>query len=564
MDFNLADLFECVADHVADREALVGGDHRLTYRELDERSTCLAHGLAGLGVAAGDHVGLQLHDRVEHVEAMLACFKLRAVPVNVNWRYVGAELEYLFRDAGLHGIVYQGRFRAVVTEVARRVAALHLLVEVDDGSPEAGDHAHAHRYEDVLSLGSPVRDFGRRSGDDLYVLYTGGTTGAPKGVVWRQEDIFFAVLGGGNPGGSPIEQPEEIARTVTENRAHRLARYLPPGDPGPEQFVQLALGPLMHASGQWSALGTLVGGGRVVLYSHRHMDMGRVLDLVERERVASLNLVGDASARPLLEVLEARRGAWDTSSLRLLGSGGTMLSAEVKTRLFDLLPRLAAITEAVGSSEAPVQAVSVTTREGPVPASLQFGAREETVVLDEALRPVEPGSGQVGLLATRGRLPLGYHNDVARTQATFVDVGGVRWAMPGDMASVDADGSIRLLGRGATCINTGGEKVYPEEVEAVLAAHPQVADVVVVGADDDRFGQRVVAIVRPADPADPPGLDVLKEHCRPRLTGYKVPRALRIVPAIARSPAGKPDYRWARDVVAGEARPPRRSPREKR
>jgi acyl-CoA synthetase (AMP-forming)/AMP-acid ligase II len=382
------------------------------------------------------------------------------------------------------------------------------------------------------------------------VLYTGGTTGMPKGVVWRQEDMFFATLGGGNPGATPIDRPEEIAGTVLVNRSQRLTPFLSPGDPVPAQFVVLALGPLMHASGQWSALGTLLAGGTVVIYTGRSIDMEHVLALIERERVVMLTLVGDASARPLLEARETHPSRDDTASLQLLGSGGAILSADVKQRLLAAFPSVVAITEAIGSSESPVQAVAVTRRDGAPQQSLRFDARETTMVVDDDLRPVAPGSGAIGRLATRGRVPIGYYRDEERTARTFVEIDGARWALPGDMATVTADGSIQLLGRGSMCINTGGEKVYPEEVEAVVKGHAKIADAIVVGVPDDHFGQRVVVVAAAADPALPPNLGEIQAHCRSHLAGYKLPRALFIVEHVERSPAGKPDYRWAA-VVAG-------------
>ncbi|MDQ1466289.1 MAG: 3-oxocholest-4-en-26-oate---CoA ligase, partial [Actinomycetota bacterium] len=398
-----------------------------------------------------------------------------------------------------------------------------------------------------------TRAFGPRSADDHYVLYTGGTTGHPKGVVWRQEDILFATLGGGNPGGPPIERPEDLATTVVTNRAQRLTPFLPAGDPGPDRFVALALGPLMHASGQWSALGTLLAGGTVVLYTERSIDMARVLALVERERVVMLTLVGDASARPLLDELDAHPARYDTSSLRLLGSGGAILSGDSKERLLTAIPSLAAITEAIGSSESPVQAVAVARRDGATQQSLRFDARETTIVVDDQLRPIAAGSGAIGRLATRGRVPLGYYRDAERSARTFVEIDGARWAVPGDMATVEADGRIHLLGRGSMCINTGGEKVYPEEVEAVVKSHPKIADAIVVGAPDERLGSQVVVVATAADAGAPPTLAEIREHCRAQLAGYKLPRALVVVDHVERSPAGKPDYRWAADTAASAA-----------
>jgi acyl-CoA synthetase (AMP-forming)/AMP-acid ligase II len=305
----------------------------------------------------------------------------------------------------------------------------------------------------------------------------------------------------------------------------------------------------MHAGGQWSLLGTLLGGGKVVLYPERSADMARVLELVAQERVISLNLVGDAHAVPLLDELRARPDSYDTSSLRLMGSGGAMLSGDAKRELLERLPTVLAISEAVGSSEAPVEAISITTRDAAPAPSLHFTARPENAVLDDDLRPVMPGSGAVGRLAARGRVPLGYRNDPTRSASTFVEIDGERWTVTGDMATIDADGTIRLLGRGSMCINTGGEKVYPEEVESVLKLHDTVGDALVVGRRDARLGETVVALVQAAPGVAVPSLDELQAHCRKRLAGYKIPRALHAVERIERTPSGKPDYAWARQVV---------------
>jgi acyl-CoA synthetase (AMP-forming)/AMP-acid ligase II len=548
MEFNLADLLELVADTVPEREAVSCGKTRLSYAELDERATRLANALAGLGAGPGQHVGLYLNNCPEFIEGMLACFKIRAVPININYRYEEDELAYLFDDADLVAVVHHREFAPRIEAIRAGLTKLRHVIEVDDGSDLGPETLPSLAYEQLVSTGSPERRFARRSGDDHYVLYTGGTTGLPKGVVWRHEDILFATLGGGNPGRAPIGAPGDIAATVLDNRAQRIGPFLPEGDPGPDEFVSLALGPLMHASGQWSALGTLLGGGRTVLYPHRTMDMAKVLDLVESERVAMLTLVGDASGRPLLGELEARPGRTDTSSLRLLGSGGSILSGEVKDRLLAALPTVLAISEAIGSSEAPVQAVAVAKATGKPSSSLAFAGREMTMVVRDDLTPIAPGSGEVGRLATRGRIPIGYYNDPEKSAATFVTIDGERWSLPGDMAVVEKDGTIRLLGRGAMCINTGGEKVYPEEVEAVLKSHPKVVDTVIVGKRDPVWGERVVAVVQPVT-GSVPTLEELREHCRTHVAGYKAPRELHVVEQVVRTPSGKADYRWARQVA---------------
>jgi acyl-CoA synthetase (AMP-forming)/AMP-acid ligase II len=367
-------------------------------------------------------------------------------------------------------------------------------------------------------------------------------------VVWRQEDIYFTAIGGGNPGGTPLERPEDLVPAVLAAPNQRIGVFLGADDAGPGEFVAMSLGPLAHASGQWLALGTLLGAGTFVIFDAPSMDMAHVLELAERERVGMLTLVGDATARPLLDELRAHPGRWDTSSLRLLGSGGSILSGEVKDGLLAALPSVAAVLEAIGSSESPSQAIALTTRDAPPSRSLTFAPKPETMVVDDDLAPIAPGSGGVGRLATRGRAPLGYYKDPDASARTFVEIDGERWTLPGDMASVDADGTIHLHGRGSLCINTGGEKVYPEEVEAVLKTHDAVFDALVVGVPDARWGERVAAVVQIVDGADEPTLDGIDAHCRPVLAGYKVPRALRVVEEVRRNPAGKADYPWARSL----------------
>ena len=530
MQFNLADLFEAIADAVPDRIAVVFGDRRLTYRDLDERANRCAHALAGLGVEPGMHVGLYLRSSPEFVEAMLGCYKLRAVPINVNDRYVATEVASVASDADLAGIV------------------------MDEGRPGSPDELRSDdrwvlvagaAYEGALVATSPERDFEPRSGDDRYILYTGGTTGRPKGVVWRHEDIFFTAIGGGNPGGPPLERAEELVPAVLAKPSQRIGAFLPPDDPGPGEFIALSLGPLAHASGQWLALGTLLGAGTFVIYDEPSMSTDHVLELVERERIGMLTLVGDATARPLLDELQAHPTRWDTSSVRLLGSGGSILSGDVKDGLLEAMPSVAVVLEAIGSSESPSQAVSVTPQGAAPSRSLTFSPKPETMVVDDELRAIPAGSGRVGRLATRGRSPIGYYKDPDASARTFVEIDGERWTLPGDMASVDGDGIIHLHGRGSLCINTGGEKVYPDEVEAVLKTHPAVFDALVVGVADPKWGERVVAVVQPTDQSTPPVLGDLDAHCRASLAGYKVPRALHVVDTVRRNAAGKPDYAWA-------------------
>jgi acyl-CoA synthetase (AMP-forming)/AMP-acid ligase II len=551
MEYNLADLFECVAARVPEREALIWGDTRLTFRQLDERATRLAHGLVSLGVAPANHVGVFMYSRPEYLETMVAAYKVRSVPINVNYRYVADELVYLFDNADLVALVVEASFAPVVAEILDRLPKLRHVIVVDDGSDGASALPDAVAYEDLLAANSPRLDFASRSGDDAYIAYTGGTTGNPKGVVWRQEDIFFATM---TPG-IEVSRPESVADNAVAPIHPRLAALAEAGVTVPDMYVSYALGPLMHVSGHWSAWGAMLSGGRTVLHPSRQMDAETVLAMVEREGVTMLTIVGDSMGLPLVEALEAHPGRFDTTSVLMLGSGGSIMSGDVKDRLLIGFPSALMIIEAIGSSESPSQALSTTVRgQGPA-QTLRFVADEKTTVFDDDLRPVEPGSGAVGRLATMGRVPVGYYNDPEKSDRTFVTVDGVRWALPGDMASIEADLTIRLLGRGTLCINTGGEKVYPEEVEAVLKSYDRIVDAVIVGVPDPRFGERVAAVVEPVVGGDGPPLTLeeVQDFSRAHLAGHKVPRQLSVVGKVPRSPSGKADYTWAKEIARSGA-----------
>ena len=526
--FNLGDLFELVADAIPEREAIVAGERRLTYRQLEDRANRLAHHLLAAGVRAGDHVGLQLLNGTEYVEAMLGAFKIRAVPINVNYRYVDAELAHLFDDADLVAVVLHRQFSPRVAAVKPDLPLLHSLVVVEDGSGEPPPPG-AVGYEDALAGAPPERDFGPRSGDDIYCAYTGGTTGMPKGVLWRQEDIFFAAMGGGDPlqSGNFIDRPEEI-----------VDRLLDPG------MVTLATPPLMHVSAHWLAFVSLFSGGRLVVTPQGRFDPEAVWRLIGDEKVNVLVIVGDAMARPLADA--HREGRHDTSTLIVIGSGGAILSPSTKQKLSSLVPN-ALLVDGFGASETGTvgsrSSLPGTVGDDDLP---RFTLNEQTTVLDDQLRPVVPGSAMTGRLARRGHIPLGYYKDETKTASTFVEVDGVRWVLPGDMAKVEEDGTVVLLGRGSGSINTGGEKVYPEEVEAALKSHPAIFDTVVVGVPDERWGEAVVAVVEPR-PGERPTLDDVQSWSRTRMAGYKVPRQVVVVDKVLRSPSGKADYRWARD-----------------
>ena len=536
--FNLADLFERVVDAVPDREAIVSPARRLTFRELDERANRLANALAGLGVGAREHIGLQLLNGSEYLEGMLAAFKLRAVPINVNFRYVESELRHLYDDADLVAVIHHREFSPRVAEAAAGVGRVKHLVVVDDPSSAAVADG-AHSYEDLLTGASPERpDGSARTGDDAYIAYTGGTTGLPKGVVWRQEDIFFAAMGGGDvfQSGNFITTPEEIVERLPEVGA-----------------TILTTPPLMHVSAQWGVFSQLFGGGRIVFPPTGAFNADTVWQLVQDEAINILTIVGDAMARPLADAYAAAKDSgtpYDVSSLIVIGSGGATLSTTAKGKLAELLPTLM-IVDGFGSSETGIVGNKLHAA-GDESTQPRFTVNAQTNVLDENGRPVTPGSGAVGRLARKGHVPLGYYKDETKTKATFIEVDGERWVLPGDNAIVEEDGTVVLLGRGSTSINTGGEKVYPEEVETALMTSPEVADAVVVGLPDERWGERVVAVVK-AKPGSAPTLDALQEHVRGSLARYKAPRALVIVDAIERTPAGKPDYKWAREIAEKNA-----------
>jgi acyl-CoA synthetase (AMP-forming)/AMP-acid ligase II len=543
MAYNIADLFEHTVDSVADREVLVVGDERRSYGQLERRANQLAHHLAAQGIGAGDHIGVYGSNSVEWIEAALAAYKVRAVPVNVNYRYVEEELKYLFDNADFKAVVYDREFAPRIEAVRGSLPLLQHLVHIDDGGTTDVDDALAALgsvpFEDAMASGSPERDFEPRSGDDHYVLYTGGTTGMPKGVVWRQEDVFFA-LGGGIDAYTNERVADEWALAQKAKAVESPLR-------------SLNLPPLMHGAAQWGFLRFAFEGNLIAML--RKFDAHEVWRMVERERINNVSITGDAMARPMIEALEEMGGpaALDLSSMFVLASTAEIFSTTVKDQYLELFPNLM-IVDAIGSSETGANGMRVvgkgdTQNSGGGPT---VQAARDAVVLDEGFNEIEPGSGRQGRLARRGNVPIAYYKDPAKSAETFV-VGpsGSRYALAGDMAILEADGTITLLGRGSQCINSGGEKIFPEEVESALKAHPAVFDAIVVGAPDERWGQRVVAVVQ-AREGETPTLEDLDAHCRGYLAGYKVPKELHLVTEVVRSPSGKPDYPWAGKVARGE------------
>jgi acyl-CoA synthetase (AMP-forming)/AMP-acid ligase II len=543
MAYNIADLFEHTVDSVADREVLVVGDERRSYGQLEERANRLAHHLAAHGIGPGDHVGVYGSNSIEWIETALAAYKVRAVPVNVNYRYVEEELRYLFDNADLNAVVYDRELAPRLHAVRDSLPLLRHLIHVDDGTDAVADELLAELgsipFEEAMASGAPDRDFPARSADDHYVLYTGGTTGMPKGVVWRHEDVFFA-LGGG----IDAYTNERVADEWTLAEKAKLVDA---------PLRTLNLPPLMHGAAQWGFLRFAFEGNLVVML--RRFDAHEVWRTIEREGINSVSITGDAMARPMIEALDELGGptALDLSSLFVLASTAAIFSPTVKDRYLDAFPNLL-IVDAIGSSETGANGMRMvgkgdTQNKGGGPT---VQAARDAVVLDDELREVAPGSGQTGRLARRGNVPVAYYKDPEKSAATFVTgANGSRYALAGDMAILEGDGTITLLGRGSQCINSGGEKIFPEEVESALKAHPGVFDAIVVGVPDDRWGQRVAAVVQPREGAVPT-LEDLDAHCRGYVAGYKVPRELHLVSEVVRSPSGKPDYPWATKVARGE------------
>jgi acyl-CoA synthetase (AMP-forming)/AMP-acid ligase II len=545
MAYNIADLFEHTVDSVADREVLVVGEQRRTYAQLEARANQMAHHLAAHGIGAGDHIGIYGSNSVEWIEATLAAYKVRAVPVNVNFRYVEEELKYLFDNADFKAVVYDREFAPRVQAVRGSLPLLQHLIHMEDGAgAEVADVLAALGsvdFEHAMASGSPERDFGPRSDDDHYVLYTGGTTGMPKGVVWRHEDVFYA-LGGGIDAYTNERVADEWA----------LAKKAAAAE-GP--MTSLNLPPLMHGAAQWGFFRFAFEGNRVVFLGRR-FDPAEVWRTIDRERVNTVSITGDAMARPMIEALEeleaaGELGDLDLSCLFVVASTAAIFSPTVKDRYLERFPDLMVI-DAIGSSETGSNGMRMvgkgdTQNKGGGPT---VQAARDAVVLDEAHNEVAPGVQ--GRLARRGNVPIAYYKDPDKSAATFVTgPTGSRYALAGDEAILEEDGTITLLGRGSQCINSGGEKIFPEEVEAALKAHPEVFDAIVVGVPDERWGQRVAAVVQ-ARAGTAPTLDALDAHCRGYVAGYKVPKEVHLVPEVVRSPSGKPDYPWAAKVARGE------------
>lgn len=530
--WNFSDIYAAVAQEIPDAVALIHGDTKRIWSDLDPRTTNLAAFMIGAGLQRQDKVTQYLYNTVEYLESALACFRGGFVPLNTNYRYGPAELDYLWNNGDVACVVFHGVFVPTIATMRDTVPRVKLWLWVDDGTAACPDWAVP--YETAATTPAPAdwRPW-PTSGDDLLLLYTGGTTGMPKGVAWRQEDLFLR-LNTENGDGFPEQPDDAFLRTKISKhgRAH------------------LSAGPLMHGAGLLTCFMTLSRGGAISHLVERGFKAVDLLDTIDRDQVATLMWVGDAFAKPVLEALEADRGRWDLSSLRTIISSGVMFSADVKEGIIAHLPGVA-IADVFGSSETMSLGRSVTAK-GHKTKTASFKAKGTTRVITEEGRDVVPGSGERGLLAIGGRQPVGYYNDPEKTAKTFRVLNGQRFVVPGDWATVEEDGTVNLIGRGSECINTGGEKVFPEEVEITLRSHAAVYDAVVVGVPDPRFGQSIVAVVEfnPGQSAEP---EDLIAHVKARISAYKAPRRIQLVDAIGRLPNGKADLKAVKELVLAAA-----------
>jgi acyl-CoA synthetase (AMP-forming)/AMP-acid ligase II len=526
--WNYAEVWEAVADRLPDAPAQRHAGSLWTWQEFDQRADAIAAHLLASGVAEQDKVAQFLYNGPEYLESVFAAFKAGLAVVNTNYRYTADELTYLWDNADIVAVVFHGAFSERCAAVRQRLPRVHTWLCVDDGSGPCPGWATPFEATAAPWPGRAEAPWGR-SGDHLLLLYTGGTTGAPKGVMWRQDDLFRAL--------DKLSRFRRPPPVDVDDLVRQLDR------PGPSS---LPAAPLMHGTGLVNALTTLSAGGSIVTLPGRHFDPVELLDTVEREGVKSMTIVGDAFGRPILRALDAEPSRWDISALRVIISSGVMWSKETKDGLLRHNEQLI-LVDTLGSSEAIGMATSAMTADSAA-ASGTFRLADSTRVISELGADVMSGSGEVGLVAMAGPMPLGYYKDPDKSAATFRIIDGVRYTIPGDWATVDADGTVRLLGRGSQCINTGGEKVYPEEVEEVLKLHPAVADAAVVGVPDERFGEAIQALVEPAGDA---AIDeaVLIAHVKERLAAYKAPKRVITVATVNRAPNGKLDYKALKETA---------------
>ncbi len=533
--WNFADIWDLVARKVPDRTAQIQGDRRISWGEFDRRADSVARFLLDAGVAEQDKVAQYLYNCPEYLESMSASFKAGLVPINTNYRYTDAELVYLWDNADVVAVVFHGTFTATIDRIRTSVPLVKTWLWVDDGYGDCPEWATPYETAAATEPGDrPVQGPWGRSGDHLLMTYTGGTTGMPKGVMWRQDDLVRILLGTFMPAVRDGVDPSIIEAALEQ--------------PG---VVGMPACPLMHGTGQYTQLIVLSMGGSVVTLQSRNLDVAELLDVVEREKVNQIALVGDAFSKPILAALDAEPDRWDLTSLMLIASSGVMWSEDSKKRLLEYNPNML-LLDAFSSSEAVGMGQSLSSA-GGTSHTAKFTLGENARVLDDNDRDVEPGSGDIGRVALKGLVPVGYYKDPEKSARTFPTIDGQRYSIPGDYAQVEADGTLTLLGRGSVVINSGGEKVFPEEVEEALKTHQSVADAVAVGVPDDKFGEAVVAVVEPSDPAA--GLDeaALIAHVKGRLAAYKAPKRVLPVDTIGRAANAKVDYKrlkaYARETI---------------
>ncbi len=536
-NWNIAEIYAEVAAAIPDRACQIQGDRVITWGQFSARAQALAADLWASGLQRQSKIACYLYNCPEYMETMIAAFTAAMAPVNTNYRYGPEEIFYLFDNADAEAVVFHARFTPTLEQIRHTLTKVRRWYVVSDETGTGPDWAVP--YEGVVTrpVNPDLTTSGLfdapRSPDDLLLLYTGGTTGMPKGVMWRQDDLFN-VLGAG--GSAPLQIPPATSTSEV------VARALNPDHPSPIMVVAC---PLMHGTGQFSALIAMTGGGAVISLPSSSFDVREMCEVIEANQATNLVIVGQAFAGPLLEYLDANPRRHDLSCLRVISSSGVMWSHDNKQGLLGHLPQVM-LADSFGSSEAVGLGSSISTAAG-TQRTASFALGPNNAVFTEDGRRVEPGSSEIGMVAVGGYIPVGYYKDEAKSEATFRTIEGRRWSIPGDFAEVNADGTINLLGRGSVCINTGGEKVFPEEVEEALKTHPSVRDAVVVGLPDDRFGETICAVVEPTDPAQIPDLDILKAHVIAHLAAYKAPRSLVTVDSISRAANGKVDYRRLKD-----------------
>ena len=519
---NFADIWETVADELPDAPCHIHGDVRRTWAEVDRRADGVAQHLLDAGLERQQAVALYLYNSPEYLEGTYAAFKGAFVPVNTNYRYTADELLYLWDNADAGSVIFHGSFADNIEPIREKLPKVRAWLWVDDGTGECPAWATAYEGVATSGAGRVAPEWGR-TGDDLNMLYTGGTTGMPKGVMWRQDDLAVKLSASL---GTPLTDDGTVA-DIKGTYAEAGARFLPAC-------------PQMHGTGNFPCLSTLSGGGSVVTLTNRTFDPVELLDAIEREGVNLVAIVGDAFGKPILRTLDENPGRWDLSSLLAIVSSGVMWSKETKEGLLRHHPGMM-LMDAFSSSEALGMGQSVSGA-GATADTAKFELSPDSIVIDESNRPIAPGSDQIGRLAVGGRQPVGYYKDPEKTAATFLEIDGKRYSCPGDFATVDADGKITLLGRGSVCINTGGEKVFPEEVEEALKTHPSVFDAVAVGVPDEKFGEAVTAVVQPQEGAEIDEADVIA-HVKTTLAAYKAPKRVVVVDTIGRAVNGKVDYK---------------------